>query len=124
MKKGNEPKEPIISQSINAVGNSLVIHEWKGSGPPYMHVHYEDDEAWYVMEGILTFKFIDRTVDIAKGTTVFVPAGIAHTYSANDSARYLMILTPRLNDLIAELQISPIAQHASIMKKYKSEIID
>ena len=124
MKKGIEPKEPIIGQSIRAVGESLVVHEWKGSGPPYMHVHYEDDEAWHVLEGILTFKFIDRSIDISKGTSVFVPAGVPHTYSANDAARYLMILTPRLNDLIAELQNSPFDQHGSIMKKYKSEIID
>ena len=116
-------KEPIISQSISAGGESLVVHEWRGSGPPYMHVHYEDDEAWYVIDGVLTFKFIDQTVDITKGTTVFVPAGVPHTYSANNSARYLVILTPRLNDLIAELQNSPLDQHAVIMKKYKSEII-
>ena len=94
-----------------------------GSGPPYLHVHYEDDEAWHVLEGTLTFTFTNNTIDATKGATVFVPAGVAHTYSANEFARYLIILTPRLNDLISELQNSPMDQHGAIMKKYKSEII-
>lgn len=122
--------EPLLFHSgdsnkvVSAAGQSLVIHEWKGSGPGYMHVHYEDDEAWYVLEGTLTFKFADRTVDAPAGTTVFVPAGVAHTYSADESARYLVILTPRLNDLITELHVAPFQTHAAVMKKYKSEILD
>jgi mannose-6-phosphate isomerase-like protein (cupin superfamily) len=64
--KQNSIKEPIIisptgdneknDQSAIAMGSSFVIHEWRGSGPDYLHVHYEDDEAWYVLEGTLTFK--------------------------------------------------------------------
>jgi uncharacterized cupin superfamily protein len=124
-------KEPIIisaKQNSNdlpysAIGSSFIIHEWRGSGPDYMHVHYEDDEAWYIIEGTLTFKFADKTIDVSEGSTVFVPAGTPHTYIAEGDSRYLIILTPRLNDLISELQRSPYNMHASIMKKYKSEII-
>ncbi len=111
-------------QSNTAKGESFVIHEWHGNGPDYMHVHYEDDEAWYILEGTLTFEFADRSVEATKGTTVFVPAGVPHTYSVNASARYLIILTPRLDALISELQTSPYNTHASIMKKYKSEILN
>jgi len=88
-----------------------------------MHVHYEDDEAWHILKGTLTFTFADKTVEASKGTTVFVPAGVAHTYTANDDASYLIILTPRLNELIAELQNTSLNEHPSIMKKYKSEIL-
>jgi len=124
MKQEGAQKEPVIGSPINAVGKSIVIHEWKGSGPEYVHVHYEDDEAWHVLEGTLTFKFADRMVDAAAGTTVFVPAGVPHTYFTNGAARYLLILTPRLNEMISELQNSPFDQHAFIMKKYRSEILD
>ncbi|MEP7141691.1 MAG: cupin domain-containing protein [Ferruginibacter sp.] len=128
------PKEPIIisanqgsvqtNQSTTAIGASFIMHEWRGSGPDYLHVHYEDDEAWHVLEGMLTFKFKDRVVEATKGTTVFVPAGVPHTYFADDSARYLIILTPRLNELISALQIAPYPAHASIMKKFESEILN
>ena len=121
--------QPIIispgqkDQSKIASGSSFVIHEWRGSGPDYLHVHYEDDEAWYVLEGTLTFRFSDRSIQAPKGTMVFAPAGVAHTYSADSDSRYLIILTPRLEALIAELQAAPYSSHASIMKKYKSEIV-
>jgi quercetin dioxygenase-like cupin family protein len=119
-------REPIIlNGNINAaIGSSFSIHEWRGSGPDYMHVHYADDEAWHVIEGVLTFKFHDRTYEAHKGTTVFVPAGTPHTYTADASAVYLIILTERLNQLIAALQTAPSAAHKEIMKKYQSEILD
>jgi quercetin dioxygenase-like cupin family protein len=122
--QNNTLKKPVISNSISAAGNSFVIHEWKGSGPAYMHVHYNDDEAWHVLEGTLNFKFTDRTIKAAAGTTVIVPAGVPHTYYADDSTRYLIILTPALDNLITELQVSPFDKHAAIMKKYNSEILN
>jgi mannose-6-phosphate isomerase-like protein (cupin superfamily) len=67
------------SGAIAAVGTSLVVHEWTESGPSYLHVHRSDDEAWHVLEGLLRFRFADREVDAPAGTTVFVPAGVAHT---------------------------------------------
>ena len=127
-------KEPFIVQSqesqknrspISAVGGSFDIYEWSGSGPDYLHVHHSDDEAWHVLEGTLTFKFGDRVVEAPAGTTVFVPAGIPHSYyEAHGPTRYLIILTPRLRDLISALHVAPIQEHAAIMKKFDSEIIE
>jgi|SRR5687768_7143186 mannose-6-phosphate isomerase-like protein (cupin superfamily) len=112
-------------QPIAASGQSFDIHEWSGSGPDYLHVHYADDEAWYVLEGTLTFKFIDKHIEVPAGTTVFVPAGVPHTYfEASGPTRYLIILTPRLRKLISELESSPRAQHNAIMRNYKSEILE
>ena len=119
---GNEVE--ILKTSFSAVGKSIIIHEWKGSGPPYLHVHYQDDEAWHILEGELTFQFINRQVIVSKGATVFVPAGVAHTYfEHHGTSRYLIILTPRLNDLIAELQKAKLSMHGEIMKKYYSDIL-
>jgi quercetin dioxygenase-like cupin family protein len=114
------------SKAISAAGQSFEIHEWTGSGPGYLHVHYADDEAWHVLEGTLTFRFKDgQQREAPAGTTVFVPAGVAHEYSAStESDRYLIILTPRLSHLIATLQQSPISQHAEIMRQFESEIVE
>ncbi len=47
-----------------------------------------------------------------------------HTYEALD-ARYLVILTPRLVALIAELQQSPRTEDEStIYRKYESELFE
>ena len=109
---------------FSAAGQSFVLHEWRGSGPAAMHVHHGDDEAWHVLEGTLRFRFLDRVADVGAGGTVFVPAGVAHTYEALD-ARYLIVLTPRLAALIAELQRTPDReQHAEVYRKHDSELLE
>jgi quercetin dioxygenase-like cupin family protein len=128
-------KEPIIvssSQSfgearspILATGGSFDIYEWSGNGPDYLHVHYSDDEAWHILEGTLTFKFSDRVEEVPAGTTVFVPAGVPHAYyEAHGPVRYLIILTPRLRELIAALHAAPFKEHNEIMRRFDSEIIE
>ena len=110
---------------IAATGQSFDIHEWSGSGPDYLHVHHADDEAWHILEGTLTFRFSDRTVEAPAGTTVFVPAGVAHTYyEATGPTRYLIILTPRLRELIAALHAAPYTEHKAITRKFASEIVE
>src|SRR5205809_1999836 len=98
----SRPGDP-SAQRVMAPGASFSIREWRGSGPAALHVHHQDDEAWHVLEGTLTFRFADRELAAPAGSTVFVPAGLPHTFQAHD-ARYLIIMTPRLAALIAELQ--------------------
>lgn len=122
--------EPIIAQNdglnaIAAVGRTFQIHEWTGSGAGYLHVHFADDEAWHILEGVLTFRFRDGLVEAPAGTTVFVPAGVPHDYfEASGATRYLIILTPRLHQLIEELQKAPLTSHATIMRKFESAIVE
>lgn len=107
-------------QAVAATGQSVDIHEWSGSGTDYLHVHYTDDEAWHILEGTLTFRFRDRTVEASAGTTVFVPAGVAHTYyEAAGPTRYLIIMTPRLRELITVLQGTSRAEHRTILRTYR-----
>jgi quercetin dioxygenase-like cupin family protein len=127
--------EPIIACSlharaeslepISATGQSFAMYEWSGSGPDYLHVHHADDEAWHILEGTLTFRFADRQVEAPAGTTVFVPAGVPHGYyEAHGPTRYLIILTPRLRSLIAELHRTPRDQHNAVMRQFDSEILE
>lgn len=112
-------------QPISAVGQSFDIQEWSGGGPGYLHVHYADDEAWHILEGTLTFRFSDREVEAPAGTTVFVPAGVPHDYfEAHGPTRYLIIMTPRLRELIAALHAAPLAEHKAIMRRFESELLE
>jgi quercetin dioxygenase-like cupin family protein len=104
--------EPVIAlaiaggdgSQIEATGNSFVLREWSGSGPAELHVHHSDDEAWHVLSGTLHFRFADGEMDAPTGATVFVPAGVAHTFVAlTPDTRYLIILTKRLLSLIEAL---------------------
>ena len=88
---------------IAAVGASLVVRDWTLPGPTYLHVHHSDDEIWHVLQGSLLFCFGDGEVEAPAGTTAFVPAGVPHTYRVRDGARYLIVLTPKLDRLIERL---------------------
>lgn len=115
----------MTSKPFSASGRSFSIHEWRGSGPPQLHVHHSDDEAWHVLEGQLTFRYADRTETAGPGETIFVPAGVAHTYSAGAGARYLIVLTPRLSSLIASLQSDrDPANQKEIYRRFDSEVLE
>lgn len=113
------------SPPFSASGNSFSIHEWRGGGPATLHIHHSDDEAWHVLEGELTFRYADRTETAGPGTTVFIPAGVAHTYTAGSNARYLIILTPQLKALIATLQANRDPGHQQdIYRRFDSELLE
>ena len=96
-----------------------------GQWPATLHVHHSDDEAWHVLEGELVFRYADRTETVGPGGTVFVPAGMPHTYQAAAGARYLIILTARIAGLISALQgdHDPAHQH-DIYRQFDSELLE
>jgi mannose-6-phosphate isomerase-like protein (cupin superfamily) len=103
---------------------SFQIVEWRGSGPRSLHIHHADDEAWHVLEGTLRFRFSDREVDVPAGGTMYVPAGVAHTYRAIN-ARYLLVLTPRLAQLITELKRTPDSSlHPILYRRHSSTMLE
>jgi hypothetical protein len=64
-------------------------------------------------------------VEAPAGTTVFVPAGVPHDYvEAHGPSRYLIILTPRLRELISALHDAPRDRHNVIMRRFDSEIVE
>lgn len=118
---------PTIARSgdeVGADGVTFSVHQWRGSGPPQLHIHDADDEAWHVLEGSIEFRFANRTELAEPGTTVFVPAGVAHTFVAADEARYLIVLTPRLRALIDELQETPPEEHDAVYRRHGSRLVE
>jgi uncharacterized cupin superfamily protein len=65
------------------------------AGPP-LHLHQSWDEAFYVLEGAVTF-LIDSAEHVAPaGSFVFIPRGVPHTFwnAGSISARQLVVFTP------------------------------
>jgi mannose-6-phosphate isomerase-like protein (cupin superfamily) len=106
------------------MGRVFGVQEWQGSGPPQLHIHHEDDEAWHILEGQVEFRFSDGREVVGPGTTIFVPAGVAHTYVTSDDARYLIVLTPQLEALIEDLHGLPPAEHAEAYRRHASELLE
>jgi mannose-6-phosphate isomerase-like protein (cupin superfamily) len=127
---------PLAGQIIGLDESQFVVAEWRAptapAGPPQFiapfHVHYADDEAWYVLEGTLAFRLGNQEVEAPAGTAVFASRGVPHTYWNPHAtpARYLLIMTPTLRRLIAELHTSSGREFAAmqaIYHRYNSELI-
>lgn len=66
----------------------------RGTGSP-QHRHHHEDEAWYVIDGELTFWLGDTQHTAGAGSFVFGPRGIEHRFQvASREARFLILVTP------------------------------
>src|SRR5712691_333686 len=66
----------------------------QGSGSP-LHVHHNEDEWFYVIEGELTFWVGGQTIAAPAGAFVYGPREIPHTFTVTSSqARFLLVTEP------------------------------
>jgi quercetin dioxygenase-like cupin family protein len=62
---------------------------------PSRHLHYHDDEGFYVLEGSVTFYVGEDTYEVGHGTFVFLPQGVPHSCTfETDEVRMLAIVAP------------------------------
>jgi mannose-6-phosphate isomerase-like protein (cupin superfamily) len=111
-------------------GATLVIADWSAEGTERevapLHVHHADDEGWHVVSGAIRFRFEDREFIARAGSTVLVPAGVAHTFgnAGPEPSRYIIILPRRLDELINQLHQADRAEHAEIYRRHESELLE
>lgn len=79
-------------------GGSMFILEATvpaGGGPP-PHLHRFEDECCYLLEGKLTLRVAEKTIQVAAGDFVQVPKGIIHSFRNDGTtvARMLTIFSP------------------------------
>jgi mannose-6-phosphate isomerase-like protein (cupin superfamily) len=128
---------PLLGNTIGSATDGFVIAEWQDAGSPAtekrliapVHLHNRDDEAWYVLEGILRVQVGDAEVEARAGTAVFVPRGTPHTYwnPGPGRVRYLLVMTSNIYRLIQEIHAAsdrtPVAMRA-LFEKYDSKLVE
>jgi mannose-6-phosphate isomerase-like protein (cupin superfamily) len=69
-----------------------------GEGPR-VHVHPDNEEAFYLLEGELLLRVGDQEQTIGSGTFALVPRGTAHAFTnqGTTSARMLTIMSPPMD---------------------------
>ena len=96
-----------------------------GGGPP-LHVHSREDEGFFVLEGEVTFRVEERTVEAGPGTFLNLPPGVRHTFS-NESAglaRMLIMVAPAGLEKMFQETGSPLDGTASTLPPVTPEDIN
>lgn len=72
----------------------VEVVEHEGAEAP-LHVHHNEDEGFWILEGSLTFEVGDKTIQAEAGAFLFGPKDVPHRYTVNRGpARLLFILAP------------------------------
>lgn len=60
-----------------------------------LHVHYREDEGFYVLSGSVTIEVGDQTVELSAGDHAFGPRNIPHRFTVGPhGAHMIWVLTP------------------------------
>lgn len=107
---------PLRDQKLAPAPSGLALAEWAAAaappGPPRyqapMHVHHDDDEAWYVLEGRLVVQVGDDEYVVPAGAAAIGPHGLPHTFWNPDPApaRYVLVMSARTSALLDALHAS------------------
>ena len=112
--------------------SDFVIVEWQDSGESQwewiapLHVHHGDDEAWYVLEGVLRFQLGDEVFEAGTHSAVLAAKGTPHAYGnarRGKPARYLLVMTPKIRALVEALHQPGAGDYAAIFRGHDSELL-
>ena len=70
-----------VSSRDSAGGLFIVEHEHTQVGGPPKHLHFDQDEWFYVLEGQYVFEVGDERVELSVGDSIFGPRQIAHAFA-------------------------------------------
>jgi len=128
---------PLSGNVLGSISNAFVVAEWQDAGSPAVpprliaprHLHHSDDEAWYVLEGVLRIQVGTDEIEVPAGSGVLVPRGTPHTYWNPGPARvrYLLVMTSNIFRLIQEIHAMTERTPSSlrtVFRKYDSEPLD
>ncbi len=123
---------PLRGQTFQPRGSRLSVGECEDDGQftgwiSPLHIHHQDDEIWYVLEGSLSFLLDGQEVAAPAGSCKIVPRGVTHSYRNPDShpVRYLIVMPDLVRRLVDAIHVSPKDEHAmrALFAEYDSDYL-
>jgi quercetin dioxygenase-like cupin family protein len=107
------------ASKVSTGGMLTLIESYTDGGAP-LHVHANEDEAFYVIEGTITVKVGDEQYEAGPRSFVFLPRGIPHAWDVvGERARVLMITVPAmLEEFLTEFHAVPFNEPDAVATKY------
>jgi quercetin dioxygenase-like cupin family protein len=120
--------EPLTASPLGGRGDDFVLAQWVAEVGDHwiapLHVHHDDDEAWYVLRGRLGFRLGDEEFEAGPGSAVLARRGTPHAYwNAGDTeAEYVLVMPPRVATLIEAIH-EPDADIPALFEAHASELL-
>jgi len=90
----------LLGEETNQQLSMRVQEILPGQSTP-LHIHHEQAETFYVMQGEFRFRAGDQEVDGQPGITVHIPKGVPHCFAylgREASGQLISVLTPGIHD--------------------------
>ena len=121
----------LAGNQLGGPESDFVIVEWTDTGESEwewiapLHVHHADDEAWYVLEGVLRFRIGEEISEAGPHNAVLAQGNSAHVWQcqARQPARYLLVMTPKIRALVQALHEPGAGDYAAIFRAHDSELL-
>ncbi len=86
----------IKASAADTGGQSTIVEVTCAPGfEAPLHVHYREDEAFWILEGEVTLYVGEEAIEVRAGDYAFGPRNIPHRYTVGSTGcRMLFILTP------------------------------
>jgi quercetin dioxygenase-like cupin family protein len=128
--QGIHPNDIIISRNDTVNGFSMFSYTGFAKIGPPMHIHLEQDEIFYVVEGRYRFVVGTEKWELQVGDTIFLPRKIPHTWiQLTEKGKLIYAVTPAgsLEDFFKEMNAlgkPPTAEEAAaIHRKHGMTVI-
>lgn len=121
----------VHGRDTGGVVSAVESHDVPGGGPP-PHIHTREDETFQILEGDYEFSVGGKSFVAKKGTTIFAPRGVPHTYRYLGQApgRLMCVITPagfegffEAIDALTPQQQQEIPRVMAIAKEFGLEIL-
>ena len=110
-------------------GGVLII-EHRGLQPnsgPALHLHYSQEEWFYVMEGEVAFQVGDQRIHLHAGESILAPRLVPHTFSASGQPAHMLISfcpAGKMEQYFRDAEQNPkLAATADFASRYEVKVI-
>ena len=93
-----------LSQKDNADGLTLIEHHMVEGFAVPLHVHRDEDESFYIMQGEVRMQIDDQVRRLKAGDALTVSGGTPHAFRVvSPEARFLSMTTGQFEEMIRSL---------------------
>ncbi len=93
--RGRHPNDIIISKKDTDNNLSVFLFTGYDKVGPSLHMHFNQDELFYIVEGNYRFVVGEETMELGVGDTIFLPRNIPHSWiQLTERGRLLYAVQP------------------------------